>query len=75
MSIKVWPFLVGRNPYLDYRTIVAPDFICDAGIPNLLARAADGDLSEPGYAISRKIEGSKVGDFTIIFRVVKAERY
>jgi WD40 repeat protein len=72
MSIEVWPFLVSRNPYLDYRTIVAPDFICDAGIPNILARAADGDLTEPGYAIYRKIEGSKVGDFTIIFRVVKA---
>ncbi|WP_414567827.1 WD40 repeat domain-containing protein [Nostoc sp. CCY 9925] len=72
MSIQVWPFLVGRNRYLDYRTIVAPDFICDAGIPNLLARAADGDLTEPGYAMYRKVEGSKVGDFTIIFRVVKA---
>ncbi|MEA5619257.1 WD40 repeat domain-containing protein [Cronbergia sp. UHCC 0137] len=72
MNIEVWPFLVSRNPYIDYRTIVAPNFICDAGIPNLLARATDGDLTEPGYATYRKIEGSKVGDFSIIFRVVKA---
>ena len=72
MSIKAWPFLVSRNRYLDYRTIVAPDFICDAGIPNWLARAADCDFTELGYVISRKIENSKVGDFTITFRVINA---
>jgi|GEM_PF-992257 len=72
MSVEAWDFLVSRNPYLDYRTIVAPDFICDAGIPNLLARAADGDLTEPGYAIYRKIEGSEIGDFAIVFRVIQA---
>jgi len=72
MSIEAWPFLVSRNPYLDYRTIVAPDFICAAGIPNLLARAADGELTDPGHAIRRKIEGSEFGDFSIVFRVVQA---
>jgi len=72
MSIEAWPFLVSRNPYLDYRTIVAPDFICAAGIPNLLARAADGELTDPGHAIRRKVEGSEVGDFSIVFRVVQA---
>ncbi|KYC42285.1 hypothetical protein WA1_20120 [Scytonema hofmannii PCC 7110] len=72
MSIKVWPFLVSRNRVIDYRTVVAPDFICDAGITKLLARVADGDLTEPGHAILRKVQGSKVGNFTIVFRVVKA---
>lgn len=72
MSVEVWPFLVSRNPYLDYRTIVAPDFICAAGISNLLSRAADGELTEPGHAIFRRIEGSDVEDFTIVFRVIQA---
>jgi WD40 repeat protein len=73
MSIEAWAFLVSRNPYIDYRTIVAPDFICAAGIPNLLARAADGELTEIGHAICRRIEGSDVEDFTIIFRVIEAK--
>lgn len=73
MSIEAWAFLVSRNPYIDYRTIVAPDFICAAGIPNLLARAADGELTEIGNAIYRRIEGSDVEDFTIIFRVIEAK--
>jgi WD40 repeat protein len=73
MSIQAWSFLVSRNPYIDYRTIVAPDFICAAGIPNLLARAADGELTEIGHAICRRIEGSDVEDFTIIFRVIEAK--
>lgn len=75
MSTKAWSFLVSRNPYLDYRTIVAPDFICTAGIPSLLARAADGEVTEPGHAICRRIEGTNE-DFTIVFRVIKAlEKY
>lgn len=72
MSIKVWPFLVSRNRSLDYRTVVAPDFICQAGISNLLARVADGDLTQPGHVFVRQVQGSKVGDFTIIFQVIEA---
>ncbi|MFB2879442.1 hypothetical protein [Floridanema aerugineum] len=72
MSIKVWPFLVSRNRMLDYRTVVAPDFICNAGIAKLLARVAEDNLTERGYAIRRRIEGSDAGDFTIVFRVIYA---
>ena len=72
MNIEVWPFLVSRNRYIDYRTIVAPDFICDAKIANLLARAAEGELTELGQGIIRQVIGSKAGDFTIAFRVIKA---
>lgn len=72
MSIEAWPFLVSRNRDIDYRTVVAPDFIFQAGISNLLARVADGDLTKPGHAFIRRVQGSKAGDFTIIFRVVEA---
>ena len=73
MSFKAWPFLVSRNRYIDYRTIVAPDFICDAKIPNLLARVAEEDLTEPNQAIIRQVVNSKVDDFTIVFQVVMAK--
>jgi hypothetical protein len=76
MNVEAWHFLVSRNRHLDYRTVVAPDFICKAKISNLLARVADGDLTEPRKGFIRQITGSKVGDFTIVFRVVKAtEKY
>jgi hypothetical protein len=74
MSTQAWPFLVSRNLFLDYRTIVAPDFICLAGIPNLLARVTEGNLTEQGSAICRTIYGSKAGDFTVIFQVVRATK-
>ncbi|RUR74843.1 WD40 repeat domain-containing protein [Chlorogloeopsis fritschii PCC 9212] len=74
MTFQAWYFLVSRNYYLDYRTIVAPDFICQAQISNLLARAANGDLTEEGTAICRKIIGSSVGDLTLVFQIVKATK-
>ena len=73
MNPKAWPFLVSRNPYLDYRTVVAPDFICQAKISKLLARVVEGDLTEPNQAIIRQVVNSKAGDFTIVFQVVTAK--
>ncbi|NEP26132.1 hypothetical protein [Moorena sp. SIO3I6] len=52
--------------------MVAPDFICDAKIPNLLARVTDGDLTEPGKGFIRQIVGTEAGDFTIVFRIIQA---
>lgn len=72
MSTQVWPFLISRNRYLDYRTVVAPDFICNVKNSNLLARVAEGELTEKGKGFIRHIKGSKVGNFTIAFRVIKA---
>ena len=72
MSIEIWPFLVSRNTYLDYRTVVAPDFICETKISNLLARVVEGELTRAGQAIIRQVVNSKAGDFTIAFRVIKA---
>ncbi|MEA5508749.1 hypothetical protein VB715_03125 [Crocosphaera sp. UHCC 0190] len=74
MNQSAWPFLVSRNLYLDYRTIVAPDFMSQTKISNLLARATDGDLTPQNTAILRKIIGSHFGDFIVIFRIVKATK-
>lgn len=76
MNIKVSPFLVSSNQYLDYRTVAAPNFLCEAKISGLLkaATADEEDVTEPGYAIYREIHNSKVGDITLVFRVVKATK-
>ena len=74
MNKLAWPFLVSRNLYLDYRTIIAPDFISKNKISNLLARATDGDLTAQNTAILREIIGSEIGDFSVIFRIIKATK-
>lgn len=68
-QIKTWLFLVSANPYLDYRTVIAPDFLCKEKKTSLLARNAGGDL------ISHKIsyvEDSQIGSLTLVFRVIEA---
>ncbi|MCJ8283812.1 MAG: hypothetical protein MJK14_29600 [Rivularia sp. ALOHA_DT_140] len=74
MFIKAWPFLVTRNQSIDYKTVVAPDFISLANIRSLLNKASDDDLCEPGKVYIRWIKGSKVDNFTIIFRVRRARK-
>ena len=72
-EIQSWRFLVSRNQFLDYRTVVAPDFMCQANIASLLAKAAEGDRTNDDSIYYREIHGSKVGDLTIIYRVIEAQ--
>lgn len=72
MKTNTWAFLVSRNESVDYKTIVAPDFIDAAKLRSLLTKATEGDLTPPGKANVRWIQHSAAGDFSIVFRVVKA---
>ncbi len=74
MVIQAYPFLVSRNRSLDYRTVVAPLFLINEGISSVLARAAGGNLTLPGYAICREIQGTQLGDLTLIFHVIEANQ-
>ena len=70
---QAWSFLVSRNQFLDYRTVVAPDFMCDANIASLLAKVTEGDPISDNQAYFRKIIGSKCGDLIIIYNVCEAQ--
>ena len=71
-NYKAWRFLVSRNQYLDYRTVVAPDFICKSSVSSILAREANGDITEK-YSLSyHEIRNPEVGDLTLAFRVIEA---
>jgi hypothetical protein len=72
-EIQAWRFLVSRNQFLDYRTVVAPDFMCQANIASLLAKAAEGDHTNDDSVYYREIHGSKAGDLTIIYQVIEAQ--
>jgi len=74
MTIQAWTFLISRNQSIDYKTVVAPDFISQAKIRSLLAKVSDDDFTESGQISMRSIQGSEVGNFTVVFRSVKARR-
>lgn len=71
MSINAWLFLVSRNRYFDYRTVVSPDFVVEARASGLLAEVSDGDITKENCAIYREIYDPKVGELTLIFRIVE----
>ncbi len=68
MSIEVWPFLVSRNKFFDYRTIVSPGFIS----ANIIAKAAGGETTPEGVVLYREIHNSNFGEIALIYRVKKA---
>lgn len=80
MKYPVWPFLVGCSKRFDYRTVVAPDFLCDAHQPALLSSTVRGDLTAPHEAflyqfnLDRPItlEGISTRSIILIYRVVEA---
>ena len=72
-EIHCWRFLVSRSQFLGYRTVVAPDFMCQANITSLLAKSAEGDLTYENNAYYREIHGSKTGDLTLIYRIGEAQ--
>ena len=72
-EIKCWRFLVSRSQFLGYRTVVAPDFMCQANITSLLAKSAEGDLTYGNNAYYREIHWSKTGDLTLIYRIGEAQ--
>ncbi|MEP0922310.1 hypothetical protein [Leptolyngbya sp. ST-U4] len=74
MKIQVYPFLVSRNRTLDYRTVVAPRFLCDNGAAHELARAAGGRLTPPGHAVYRKIQIIPPENLILVFRVIESNQ-
>ncbi|CAD0228432.1 conserved hypothetical protein [Planktothrix agardhii] len=71
-NIEAWSFLVSCNLYIDYRTVIAPDFICDADIAFFLTQAAGENITKPGTALYREVYHSIAGQLTLIFRVIPA---
>ena len=72
MKTNAWAFLVSRNQSVDYKTIVAPDFIDAAKLRGLLTRVTDSGLTPENTANIRWIQSSTTEDFSIVFRVIKA---
>ncbi len=77
-QIKVAPFLVSSSQQRDFTTIVAPDYICEANISDLLRKVVSryNQPTEPGKAIYVEVSGSDVGNIFVVFRTTWAsEKY
>jgi WD40 repeat protein len=72
MNIDTWIFLISRNQYLDYRTIAAPDFICQDSSAHILSKSADAELVGDENVAYREICNYRLGEITLIYRVLKA---
>ncbi|QJB46518.1 hypothetical protein HGD76_22365 [Dolichospermum flos-aquae CCAP 1403/13F] len=70
-KIEGWVFLISRSKNLGFRTIVAPDFMCDARVSSFIESVAGGNVTEAKKAICRQIHNSPVGDLTLVFRVIE----
>ncbi|MBY8877252.1 hypothetical protein [Actinacidiphila acidipaludis] len=68
-----WPFLISRGRRSGFQVVAAPDFLCDAGLVDLLWETAGGSPMAPGQARRRAVKGTAVGDFAVLFRVRLAE--
>jgi hypothetical protein len=74
MLIQIHPFLVSRNRTLDYRTVVAPKFMCDSGVAHQLAKAAGGKLTPLGHAVCREIQVTPPENLILVFRVIASDQ-
>ena len=65
-NFLAWPFLISRNQHIDYRVIVAPDFLVQSGQSQLISRWTQNQDSH-GIVIN-KTTHSTYGVLSIVFR-------
>jgi hypothetical protein len=71
MSVKGWPFLVGRNKALPYQVIVSPQFLSEQALSYVLEHAVIKKDNPPDSATLRKIHGTSAGNISVIFRTFR----
>lgn len=68
-----WGFAVTRNKLLDWRPMMAPDFMIVQGGEYFLVHAADpGNGPDPSRVIERIVTSERYGDLTLVVRSIEA---
>jgi hypothetical protein len=65
-----WPFLISRNRTIDYKVIVAPDFLVQTGQENILGNVPGEQVTEKPVYHKLKSDG---GVLSLIFMVKLAK--
>jgi hypothetical protein len=63
-----WSFLVARGRRLGHRTVLAPDFLTELNLEDVLSHASNGDGLAAGTIRTTEIESPAVGPMTLSFR-------
>jgi hypothetical protein len=75
-SSAMWPFVVGRGRTVPQRVILAPGFLVESECDYLLLRAT-GECPDPEsvtpVTLSRKVIDDRIGEFTVVFRLARAD--
>ena len=68
-TIRAWPFLISRNRTLDYKIIMAPDFLVESDHSFLLQYVTEQETTKPVF---RKVTMPKLNNLSIVYRVIRA---
>ena len=71
MNSQVWPFVISRSRSIDYRTLVAPDFILEAKSVHVISDNAGGEREH--VLLSTHVPRSPVGPLSLFYRIVPAQ--
>lgn len=73
MRIKIWPFLVSKNCFLDHGPVVVPSFLTSTREDVwLLADVAGGDATPTNQYLVRDVFDNAKRVLTVLYRVVQA---
>jgi len=68
-TIRAWPFLVSTDATHGFTTIVAPQFMVDAGVADMLRNVTDGEVTPEGMVNLLPVTGLPTGAVLIAYRI------
>ncbi len=68
-TIRAWPFLVSTDATHGFTTVVAPQFMVEAGVADVLRNVTDGEVTPPGMAYLLPVTGLPTGALLIAYRI------
>ncbi len=68
-TIRAWPFLVSTNATQGFVTILAPQFLVEAGVADLLRRVTDGEVTPEGAVNLLAVTGLPTGALVLAYRI------
>jgi hypothetical protein len=63
-----WPFLVARGRRRGYRTVLAPDFLAERNLHNVLSESSNGGAAQGSAVCSVDLDHAELGPMTLSYR-------
>lgn len=73
-EIKAWPFFIARNKYVEYTTVISPQFLIEGGDHRKLATSwTGGEPTDFGHAYKTVFTNQKYGKIILIYWIKTVE--